>query len=669
MSVIVRDGRVVGVQPDAGHPASEGKLCSKGWNAHQFIHHADRLTTPMIRKDGALQPAGWDEAVQFIAEELSRIRGESGSNAIAFLASAKCTNEENYLIQKFARAVVGTNNIDHCARLCHAPTVAGLGAALGSGAMTNSMADLEEAETIFVIGSDTASQHPLIATRIVRAKEKGARLIVADPRKTQLALIADIHLQHRAGTDVALLNGMARVIVDQGLEKRDFIAAKTEGIDAFIALLQNFSLERAAQITGLSAQKIIDAAQAYGQATRGVILYAMGITQHTTGTENVLALANLALLTGNIGRPGTGLNPLRGQNNVQGACDMGALPNFFPGYQPVTDPDAARRLAGAWGVASLPSEIGLTEMEMMQAASRGPIKALYIVGENPALSHPDTQHVRQALKALDLLVVQDIFPTETAEFAHVVLPAACWAEKEGTFTSTERRVQRIRRAVDAPGESRSDWKILCDVARAMGSGRLFDFETAGDVFEELRRIIPACAGMRYETVSRVGGLQWPCPQEGHPGTSILHTDGFPKGRAFFSAIEFRAPGETQDAEYPYLLTTGRVETQWHTGTMTRRSPALNDEAPEPFVEINPEDAQTLGIAESEQVSVRSRRGQITLKALITDRTMPGLVFIPFHFAEAAANVLTNPALDPVAKIPELKVCAVSISASRELHKG
>lgn len=665
MFLIVRDGRVVGVQPDVAHPASGGKLCSKGWNAYQFVHQADRLTVPMIRKDGLLRAASWGEAVELMARRSKEIIEGSGGDSIAVIASAKGTNEENYLIQKFARAVIGTNNVDHCARLCHAPSLAALNAAFGSGAMTNSISDLEEAECIFVVGSDTTSQHPLIAARMVAAKEKGAKLIVADPRRTRLAAIADIHIQHRPGSDVALLLGMMRVIVDNSLENKMFIEERTEGLEELLAALDQFPLQRASELTGLPVAIFAEAALTYARSKRSAVAYAMGITQHTSGTENVLALANLVLLTGSIGQAGTGLNPLRGQNNVQGACDMGAIPDVFPGYQEVSNPAVRDLFASAWGVSQLPTSPGLTEPEMLEAAVAGKVRAMYVVGENPVLSHPDAYGVKEALTALDFMVVQDIFLTETAELAHVVLPAACWAEKDGTFTSTERRVQRIRKGVEPPGESRPDWEIIGEVARAMGSGNLFPFESAQDIFEELRRLIPSYGGMRWEDLVRGSGIQWPCLNEGDPGTPILHSERFPRGRAKFHAVQYRQPTEMNDQEYPYLLTTGRVETQWLTGSMTRRSPSLNDESPEAYMEINPQDALGLRLADGEEVGVRSRRGRIRLKIHITETIMQGLVFIPFHFAEAAANILTSPALDPVAKIPSLKVCAVSIEKSKQ----
>lgn len=663
--LVVKDGSVVGTRPWPRHTISEGRLCIKGWNAHQFVHHQDRLKKPLIKDNGALREATWDEALSLIANKLEEIKDKDGPNAIALLSSAKCTNEENYLIQKFARAVISTNNVDHCARLCHAPTIAGLVTAFGSGAMTNSIADLEQADCIFVIGSDTTSQHPLIASRIVMAEERGAKIIVADPRGIQLASLADVHLQQKPGSDVALLNGMMKVIIDRGLEDKEFIEGRTEGFEELAEMVQDYPLAKVESITGVPADDIEKAAVIYAEAESSAIIFAMGITQHTTGTDNVMSAANLAMLTGNVGKPGSGVNPLRGQNNVQGACDVGALPSVFPGYQAVADVEKRAKVAQVWGLTELPSQVGLTVVEMMNAAFEGKIKAMYIMGENPMVSDPDINHVRQSLESLDFLVVQDIFLSETAELADVVLPSACWAEREGTFTSTERGVQRIRKAVEPPGESKPDWEIVCELARVIGAGQLFPFASPGEIFDELRKVTPQYAGMTYDRLNQPDGLQWPCPDESHPGTPILHTQQFTRGRGKFTAVAYREPAEEPDSEYPYVLTTGRVMSQWHTGTMTRRSPALNNESPEGFVEVNPEDAKRLGIEDGDLVEVASRRGKIQTKALVTATIKPGVIFIPFHFAESAANVLTNPALDPVAKIPEFKVCAVAIQATTQ----
>jgi formate dehydrogenase alpha subunit len=654
----VVNGKVVEIRGTQGQGPSGGMLCVKGRFGFDFLAHEDRLTTPLIRRDGELRPASWDEALDVIAKRLSEIKQQHGSDSVAGLASAKCTNEENYLMQKFVRAALGTNSVDHCARLCHASTVAGLAQAFGSGAMTNSMDDLPEAEVIFVIGSNTTESHPIVGAAIKRAARSGkTKLIVADPRAIELTDYAEIHLRQRSGTDVALINALARVIVEEHLEDADFISQRTEDFDGFRTSLGRYTPELAAKITGVPAEDIVRAAHLYGSASPASIVYAMGITQHTTGTDNVLALANLAMLTGNIGKPGSGVNPLRGQNNVQGACDMGALPNFYSGYQRVTDPESRAKFEQAWGV-PLPSEVGLTVVEMMNAAAEGGLKGLFIMGENPMLSDPDVNHVEKALKNLDFLAVQDIFLTETAQLADVVLPAAGFAEKDGTFTNTERRVQRVNQAIDPPGEARADWDILCDLARRMGYDMSYSDPAA--IQDEIASLTPSYGGIAYDRLE-TETLQWPCPTKDHPGTAILHTEKFTRGLGKFHPVEFIEAEELPDEEYPLLLSTGRILQHFHTGTMTRHSEVLDKLVSVGAIEVNPEDAEKLGIADGEMVRVTSRRGEIEIAARVTERVPPGTVFLAFHFKEAAANRLTIAALDPVAKIPEFKVCAVRIA--------
>lgn len=523
--------------------------------------------------------------------------------------------------------------------------------------MTNSIRDIEDADCILLIGSNTTENHPLVARRIIRAKERGAKLIVADPREIQLTALADLWLRLRPGTDVALLNGLMHVIIAEGLEHASFIKERTEGFEELCQAVEPYTPAKTAELTGVSEEMIREAARLYAKGPASSIVYCMGITQHTTGVDNVLSCANLAMLTGNIGRPGTGVNPLRGQNNVQGACDMGALPNVLPGYQPVTDEAKRTAVQNKWG-ADIPGSVGLTVVEMINAAGEGKLKALYVMGENPLLSDPDINHVREALAKLELLVVQDIFPSETAGLAHVVLPGASWAEKDGTFTNTERRVQLIRKAVEPPGEARPDWEIICGLAAKMGLNG-FSFSSAEEIFEEIRTVTPQYAGMTYRRLVPEG-LQWPCPTEEHPGTPILHSKTFTRGKGKFHPVTFKPPAEEPDARYPFVLTTGRVGCHYHTGTMTRRSETLAQEMPTGFVEVNPQDAARLNIRDGEMARVGTRRGQITLRVRVTERVAPGILFVPFHFLEAAANILTNPALDPVAKIPEFKVCAAAI---------
>ena len=523
--------------------------------------------------------------------------------------------------------------------------------------MTNSVGELADAECILICGSNTTEQHPIIAGKILDALRGGAHLILFDPRRIQLTPYADMHLAHRPGTDVAYINAMMKVIIDEGLYDREFVESRTEGFNALRESLADCTPEWASEIAGIPAAGIADAARLFAGAGAASIVYCMGITQHVTGTDNVMALANLAMLTGNVGRLSTGVNPLRGQNNVQGACDLGGLPNVFPGYQKVADEESARKFEEAWG-ADLSRNPGLTLLEMMDAAAAGDIKFMYILGENPLLSDPNSHHVREALSGLDFLVVQDIMDTDTTQVATVVLPGACWAEKEGTFTNTERRVQRLRKAVEPPGEALADWEIICRIAREMGAPG-FEFTLPEQVFDELASLTPSYAGMSYGRLG-TSGLQWPCPTPDDEGTGFLHQGEFARGKGSFQVTEYRPPDEVTDGEYPLVMITGRVAFHYHTGTMTRTSPSLEREMGSAFVEVNPDDAISLEITAGSPVKVTSRRGELVLDALVTDRVKPGEVFIPFHFSESPVNVLTNDAFDPVSRIPELKVCAVRL---------
>ena len=536
--------------------------------------------------------------------------------------------------------------------------MAGLAASFGSGAMTNSVGELEGADCIFVIGSNTTEAHPIVALRIKAAVEKhGARLIVADPRRIDLIRFAELHLQQRCGSDVMLINAIMNVIVAENLHNRDFIAERTENFDEFWSVVQTCTPELAQLASSVPAEDIRRAARIIATASRCAIVYAMGITQHTTGTDNVKVLANLAMLTGSIGRESTGVNPLRGQNNVQGACDLGGLPNVFPGYQKVDVPELREKFEKAWG-RPLPDKPGLTVCEILNAAEEDTIKALYCMGENPVLSDPNSNHTREALEALDLLIVQDIFRNETAEYAHVVLPSASFAEKDGTFTNTERRVQRVRKAVDPPGEARPDWQILCDLATRMGYAMAYG--NAAEIMEEIAALTPIYGGLTYDRIER-GGLQWPCPATDHPGTPYLHKGTFSRGLGRFHPTPFRKPVELPDDEYPFVLSTGRVLHHFHTATMTRQSAGLDELYPGGDIQVNPDDAKALGIHQGELIEVTSRRGTVQPRALLTEVVPQGMVFMPFHFREASANVLTIDALDPIAKIPEFKVCAVRLT--------
>jgi formate dehydrogenase major subunit len=544
--------------------------------------------------------------------------------------------------------------------------VAGLATTLGSGAMTNSIADIVEAEVLFVIGSNTTESHPVLSLQMKKAvMERGAKLILVDPRRIGLTQFAHLHLRHKPGTDVALVNAIGHVILAEGLENCDFIEERTEGFERYQAAVKDWTPERAESVTGVPAEDIVAAARLYAGSKASAIFWAMGITQHTTGTDNVKSLANLALLTGNIGRPGTGCNPLRGQNNVQGACDLGGLPNVFPGYQPVSDETIREKFSKGWSVPldQLNATPGLTVTEIMDRVLTSDIRAIYIMGENPMLSDPDLNHVEHALQEVEFLVMQDIFLNETAMMADVVLPGVSFAEKEGTYTNTERRVQLIRKALEPTAEGKPDWQILTELAGKMGAE--WKYEHAADVFNEIALLTPSYAGMSYERLES-GGIQWPCPSPDHPGTPILHVGKFARGKGLFSAIDYIEPAELPDEDYPFILSTGRILFHWHGGTMTRRSPGLDSLAPEPEVEINPEDALNLGLKEGQLVRVTSRRGSVEARVVITQRSPAGMVFMNFHFAEAAANLLTHKYLDPQAKIPEYKVSAVKVEPIPEM---
>lgn len=683
----VREGRIVRVTSHPAAPVNGLALCVKGRYGYDFVHHADRLTKPRVRRyllEGLPRPADrgewvevdWDTALDLTARKLIRVRQESGPAAVGVFASAKCTNEENYLMQKFARQVMGTHNIDHCARLCHASTVAGLAMCFGSGAMSNPMADIaDNAQAVFVIGSNTTEQHPVFGARLRQAvARRGVRLIVADPRRIDLVEFATLHLRQKPGTDVALLNGLMHIIVNNGWQDETFIAERCEAFEAFRANLANYPPDLVADITGVPVADLHQAAELLALNKPLAVIWAMGITQHTTGVMNVLTLGNLQMLLGNMGVPGGGVNPLRGQNNVQGACDMGALPNLFPGYQTVTDATVRQKFEQAWattGTPTLSDKPGLTVTEMIPAAGTGQVRALYILGEDPLLTDPDVNHVRACLEQCEFLVLQEIFPSETARFADVLLPGASFAEKAGTFTNTERRVQLVRPAIDPLGEARPDWQITSDLARRIlalegrhpvGPHAPWGYASPAEVMAEIAALTPIYAGISHPRLESGAQLHWPVKNADHPGTPILHIGQFTRGRGKFHAVDYLPAKELPDEEYPMLLTTGRVLYHWHGGEMTRRAEGLLAVYPEALVEINPEDAARLGLNGQRTVRVTSRRGELVAEALITERVSPGLIFANFHFPGAQnANNLTIAALDPVAKIPEYKVCAVKIA--------
>ncbi len=653
----VTGGRVSGIAPLAAHPVSRGQLCVKGWNADKALAHPDRLREPLVRRGRDLVRASWDEALAVAAERLRDARAEGGADAVGVVSSARATNEDNFAAMKFARLVLGTNNVDHCARVCHSPSIAGLGRTLGSGAMTNSIADLERADCLLVVGADTTENHPILGARLLAAKARGARLVVVDPRRTRLARAADLHLALRLGTDIPLVNGLLHVIFAEGWEDRAYLDARCENVAALREAVAPFTPERVAATTGVRVPDLVQAARWYATTPRAALVYGLGVTQHVCGTENVIALSNLALTTGHVGIEGAGINPLRGQNNVQGACDMGALPDVYSGYQPVADAAARARFAAAWG-GPLPDRPGLTTLAMQHAARDGALRALLIMGEDPVVTDPAQHQVERALDALDCLIVVDLFLTDTARLADVVLPAASYAEKEGTFTSTERRVQRVRRAVAPPGEARADWEILDALAGRLG--RPLGFASAEAVFTEMAALTPIYAGLSYARLEAGFGLQWPCWDAAHPGTPVLHCTRFPRGRGRLVPVGDTPPAELPDGDYPLQLTTFRLQHQYGCGSMTRRAPLLERENPPGLLWINPADATARELRTGTAVRVRSRRGAVDTRAMVSDTVPPGVVAMPYHFREASSNVLTNDALDPISRMPELKVCAVAV---------
>jgi formate dehydrogenase alpha subunit len=642
---------IVNVEGDPNSVVNRGKLCVKGRFGQTFVNSADRLTKPLIKRDGKFVEASWDEALELVASKFAQYKGDQ----FAAISSSRCTNEENYIVQKFARAVMQTNNVDNCARLCHAPTVTGLSKAFGTGGGTNPLADVEGAACLFIIGSNTTSAHPVIGAR-VRSVADRIPIIVADPREVLLCKEADIWLPLRSGTDVSLLMAMAKVIIDEDLHDQEFIARRTDHFDEFVEAAKNFDLDTAEKITGVPKEKIAAAARLYATHSPALIMYSLGITEHSHGTDNVLALANLALLTGNVGKPSAGVMPLRGQNNVQGSCDMGAIPGAFPGYQPVTNAEARAKFEKSWGCA-LPDKPGLYEVEAFQQALAGNVKALYCVGVDPAYTIADANRVQDALRAAEFVVFQDIFLTGSAEFADVILPGASFAEKDGTFTNFERRVQRVRKAIEPIGESRPDWLITCQLAQRMGAEG-FAYTHPSEIMDEIARLTPSFAGMSFAKLER-GGIQWPCTGPEHPGTPRLHVEKFntPSGKGNFTALTYRPPAEKADKKYPFILTTGRNLYHYHLA-MTSKVPGLVALYPEEEIWINPSDAEKLGITPGDKVKVTSRRGELVAKARVTDEVAPGTNYMSFHYYETPTNVLTNQALDPVSKTPEYKVTAI-----------
>ena len=683
----VRGNRIRFVRGRDG-PANRGRLCVKGRFGFDYVQHPHRLLKPLVRKPGvpkrwddlltperraeAFREASWEEALELAAGRLKAIRDERGAQALAGFGSAKGTNEEAYLFQKLVRTGFGSNNVDHCTRLCHASSVAALLEGIGSGAVSNPVGDCRHADVIFVIGANPTANHPVAATWIKNAARRGARLIVADPRHTELARHATWFLQFKPDTDVALLNALMHTVLEEGLVDREFIEARTIGFEALRRNLSAFSPEAMAPVCGIDAGTLRAVARAYATSRASMIFWGMGISQHVHGTDNARCLIALALMTGQIGRPGTGLHPLRGQNNVQGASDAGLIPMVLPDYQRVDDAAARGRFERLWNAALDPLP-GLTVVEIMDAALAHRIRGMYIVGENPAMSDPDLAHARAALAALDWLVVQDIFLTETAALADVVLPASAWPEKTGTVTNTDRLVQLGRRALEPPGEAKQDLWIIQQIARGLGLPWNYRGPESGvaEVYEEMRQAMPSIAGITWSRLQREGAVTYPCAREDAPGESVVFTDRFPtaSGKGRFVPAGLVPADERPDAEYPMVLITGRQLEHWHTGAMTRRSAALDALEPAPTASLHPFDLARLEVEPGDTVTVESRRGHIELAARADESIAPGAVFIPFCYREAAANLLTNPALDPVGKIPEFKYCAVRVSKRGDLRAG
>jgi formate dehydrogenase major subunit len=673
----VKGDRLLAVTGRNG-PSNENRLCVKGRFGFDYVHHKDRLLKPLIRKEGVpkvpdefidpanpythFREASWDEALDFAAAGLRRVRDRHGPSALAGFGSAKGSNEEAYLFQKLVRLGFGTNNVDHCTRLCHASSVAALLETIGSGSVTAPFHEALNSDVVIVIGARPAQNHPVAATFIKNAVKRGTKLIVMDPRGQALSRHATYELRFRPGTDVALLNAMINTIIAEGLVNEAYIAEHTEGYERLKEAVKDFTPEEMSPICGIEPEMIRTVARTYAKAKAALIFWGMGISQHVHGTDNSRCLISLALLCGHVGRPGTGLHPLRGQNNVQGASDVGLIPMVFPDYQSVADPKVRRFFEDFWG-AKLDPDPGLTVVEIMHAMGNGRIKAMYIEGENPAMSDPDVEHARAGLAKLEHLVVQDLFLTETAMLADVVLPASAFPEKTGTFTNTNRQVQLARQAIDPPGDARQDWWIIQEMARRLGLE--WTYTHPRDVFSELRRCMPSIKGITWARLEREGSVTYPVESENEPGEEVIFGDRFPtaNGRGKFVPTKVLPPDEVPDDEFPMILTTGRLLEHWHTGSMTRRATVLDDLEPEGVVHLHPADIERYGLTPGGMATISTRRGTIRLKVRSDTQVSPGLIFIPFCFAEGPANVLTNPALDPFGKIPELKFCAARIDGS------
>ena len=658
--LVVKDNEIVDVEPANG-PSNKGLLCVKGrFGSFNFVHSPERLKYPLIKnhETGEFERATWDEALDLIAAKFTEIKKKYGSDALAGFACSRSPNEDCYMLQKMVRCAFGTNNVDNCARVCHSATVAGLAMTLGSGAMTNPISDItKDVDVIMLVGSNPEEAHPVIGMQIRQAVERGTRLIVVDPRDIGLSRQADIHLKLKPGTNVAFANGRMNVIIHEGLADEEFIRTRTEGFEELKKIVEEYTPERVAEICHIDADHLREAALMYAKAKKAPIIYCLGVTEHSTGTEGVMSMSNMAMLVGKLGRSGCGVNPLRGQNNVQGACDMGALPGDLPGYQKVTNPEVIAKFEKAWGV-ELNKKPGVHATDVFPAAIRKEIRGLFIFGEDPIVTDADQHHIRKALESLDFLVLSDLFMTETAQYADVILPGTSYAEKEGTFSNTERRVQRVRKAVTLEGEMRLDTDIFIDLMNRMGypQAQL----TSEEIMDEIASLTPSFAGISHRRLDKGESIQWPCPDKKHPGTPILHVGKFSRGLGWFYPAEYVPSAELPDEEYPFIMMTGRILYHYNTRAMTGKTPGLMEKEGHSFIEMNTEDAVRLGIENGEKVRVTSRRGTLITTARVGEKVSPKETWMPFHFPDGNANILTNAALDKYARIPEYKVCAVKV---------
>ncbi|MFD1672946.1 formate dehydrogenase subunit alpha [Agrilactobacillus yilanensis] len=662
IDMVLKDGKIVDAEPANG-PANKNLLCVKGrFAAFNFAQSKDRLTKPLIKKNGKFEKVSWSEAIDYIAKRFTELKTKYGPDSLAGFACSRSTNEDDYVLQKMVRTAFGTNNVDNCARVCHAPSVHGLGMTLGSGAMTNTIKDITtDVDAILLIGSNTTEAHPVIGVQIRSAVQHGAKLIVVDPRNIDLVKNSKLHLQLKAGTNIALINGMMHVIIEEGLADMNFIEQRTEDFDKIKALVADYTPEKVAEICGIDANLIVEAAEMYAKAKKAPLIYCLGVTEHSYGTEGVMSMSNLALLVGKLGKPGCGVNPLRGQNNVQGACDMGCDPFDFPGYQKLNTPGVVEKFEEAWGTKLNPN-VGKTSTQVMPAAGEGKIKGLFIFGEDPIVTDPDTNEVRHDLENLEFLVVHELFMTETAEYADVVLPGLSYLEKDGTFTNTERRIQRVRAAIKPLSGVKQDYDVFTEIATAMGYP--MHYNSASEIMDEIAQLVPTFGGVSFDRLENPNGLQWPCLDVHDPGTPIMHVHEFTRGKGLFMALPYHPAKELPDDKYPFVLSTGRELYHYNTRAYSERTEGITELAglgrDKSYIEMNQVNADELGIKDGDRVRVSSRRGTLETYANVGQRVLPDAAFMTFHFPDGNANIVANPMTDDIARCPDYKVCAINI---------